>query len=147
MRISDWSSDVCSSDLRGFTIVWSEIGRPGPLRDRDFEQVRLPQRRSAHHRERRSRNASQYTRVRALSVAPPQNIRPRAAMPGARKTPQQWRWLPSRDRREMKDRRWVRSEDAKRLHRKGAPGRSEEHTSELQSLMRISYAVFCLKKK
>src|SRR3546814_5924869 len=29
----------------------------------------------------------------------------------------------------------------------GAEGRSEEHTSELQSLMRISYAVFCLKKK
>src|SRR3546814_10181445 len=27
------------------------------------------------------------------------------------------------------------------------PGRSEEHTSELKSLMRISYAVFCLKKK
>src|SRR3546814_7044612 len=32
--------------------------------------------------------------------------------------------------------------------RKGCTGRrSEEHTSELQSLMRISYAVFCLKKK
>src|SRR3546814_9157207 len=29
----------------------------------------------------------------------------------------------------------------------GGGGRSEEHTSELQSLMRISYAVFCLKKK
>src|SRR3546814_9475168 len=29
----------------------------------------------------------------------------------------------------------------------GLVGRSEEHTSELQSLMRISYAVFCLKKK
>src|SRR3546814_6642041 len=29
----------------------------------------------------------------------------------------------------------------------GEMGRSEEHTSELQSLMRISYAVFCLKKK
>src|SRR3546814_2695572 len=29
----------------------------------------------------------------------------------------------------------------------GGEGRSEEHTSELQSLMRISYAVFCLKKK
>src|SRR3546814_7869705 len=29
----------------------------------------------------------------------------------------------------------------------GRRGRSEEHTSELQSLMRISYAVFCLKKK
>src|SRR3546814_10080797 len=34
------------------------------------------------------------------------------------------------------------------LHRRGRPSpRSEEHTSELQSLMRISYAVFCLKKK
>src|SRR3546814_7680776 len=34
---------------------------------------------------------------------------------------------------------------AERPHRR--VGRSEEHTSELQSLMRISYAVFCLKKK
>src|SRR3546814_1201205 len=37
-----------------------------------------------------------------------------------------------------------------RLHTDQHPpniGRSEEHTSELQSLMRISYAVFCLKKK
>src|SRR3546814_2148052 len=33
------------------------------------------------------------------------------------------------------------------LVRACAPRRSEEHTSELQSLMRISYAVFCLKKK
>src|SRR3546814_8679710 len=31
--------------------------------------------------------------------------------------------------------------------RNNRPNRSEEHTSELQSLMRISYAVFCLKKK
>src|SRR3546814_4777733 len=33
------------------------------------------------------------------------------------------------------------------LHWTALPPRSEEHTSELQSLMRISYAVFCLKKK
>src|SRR3546814_4592974 len=33
------------------------------------------------------------------------------------------------------------------LRSDGTPTRSEEHTSELQSLMRISYAVFCLKKK
>src|SRR3546814_1734927 len=33
------------------------------------------------------------------------------------------------------------------LHRANRDSRSEEHTSELQSLMRISYAVFCLKKK
>src|SRR3546814_7415336 len=38
--------------------------------------------------------------------------------------------------------------DAAKLgHGDGQAGRSEEHTSELQSLMRISYAVFCLKKK
>src|SRR3546814_8580260 len=36
--------------------------------------------------------------------------------------------------------------DRRRLRRIGSL-RSEEHTSELQSLMRISYAVFCLKKK
>src|SRR3546814_9894155 len=34
-----------------------------------------------------------------------------------------------------------------RRRRQGGLARSEEHTSELQSLMRISYAVFCLKKK
>src|SRR3546814_8418929 len=44
------------------------------------------------------------------------------------------------------------SVDTKRAGRKGigrrvTSRRSEEHTSELQSLMRISYAVFCLKKK
>src|SRR3546814_2015124 len=33
------------------------------------------------------------------------------------------------------------------LHRSVAADRSEEHTSELQSLLRISYAVFCLNKK
>src|SRR3546814_3919769 len=48
-------------------------------------------------------------------------------------------------------RRTLRSVDgqravAKRRH-EGRVARSEEHTSELQSLMRISYAVFCLKKK
>src|SRR3546814_5236434 len=37
--------------------------------------------------------------------------------------------------------------DARVAHAMPHFGRSEEHTSELQSLMRISYAVFCLKKK
>src|SRR3546814_8850139 len=35
----------------------------------------------------------------------------------------------------------------RRLHRIPRPGRSEEHTSELPSLLPISYAVFCLKKQ
>src|SRR3546814_5409326 len=47
------------------------------------------------------------------------------------------------------DRRWPDRCRARRRLRCRARdrGRSEEHTSELQSLMRISYAVFCLKKK
>src|SRR3546814_3856044 len=47
--------------------------------------------------------------------------------------------------------RWVGVTLVVRLARSNHPvdicGRSEEHTSELQSLMRISYAAFCLKKK
>src|SRR3546814_9915865 len=44
---------------------------------------------------------------------------------------------------------FVQALEVKRLHGVGrvTAERSEEHTSELQSLMRISYAVFCLKKK
>src|SRR3546814_9855096 len=64
-------------------------------------------------------------------------------------------------RRHRRDRRRVADRDQRNLphqHRRHRPlqwhrhggddlGRSEEHTSELQSLMRTSYAVFCLKKK
>src|SRR3546814_3506661 len=42
---------------------------------------------------------------------------------------------------------WTEFDDAELVRRYGSDPRSEEHTSELQSLMRISYAVFCLKKK
>src|SRR3546814_4390820 len=41
----------------------------------------------------------------------------------------------------------VTVDDVRALVASQGDGRSEEHTSELQSLMRISYAVFCLKKK
>src|SRR3546814_3696818 len=47
----------------------------------------------------------------------------------------EFRWLSLVNRTASPSRRWMRRR------------RSEEHTSELQSLMRISYAVFCLKKK
>src|SRR3546814_1240523 len=46
--------------------------------------------------------------------------------------------------------RWAQRRDVGQLRERLGTGervRSEEHTSELQSLMRISYAVFCLKKK
>src|SRR3546814_3119014 len=92
MRISDWSSDVCSSDLAPQHMARARTG------------------------ERRPR-----TRLR------------RAAHP-ARAQPQSARMGTDRDR------------DAPRRRGRRAQ-RSEEYTSELQSLMRISYAVFCLKKK
>src|SRR3546814_7621805 len=41
---------------------------------------------------------------------------------------------------------WAHHRTSRAIHSARRP-RSEEHTSELQSLMRISYAVFCLKKK
>src|SRR3546814_10869428 len=92
MRISDWSSDVCSSDLNRHG-----NGRAGAQPDRDRD--------SRRHAARR---------VHPLF---------RAA---------------GRHRHRPAD--GVRDADALGF-------RSEEHTSELQSLMRISYAVFCLKKK
>src|SRR3546814_7306960 len=42
---------------------------------------------------------------------------------------------------------WVDGQSLRTYRHAPNTGRSEEHTSELQSLMRISYAVFCLKKK
>src|SRR3546814_5186175 len=96
MRISDWSSDVCSSDLlvrhvRGMC-RHNELHRPRPI--------------SVQLRHERGRDTLE---------------------------------LPDEDllHLRMKVRLRLLYEDE----------RSEEHTSELQSLMRISYAVFCLKKK
>src|SRR3546814_3744534 len=51
------------------------------------------------------------------------------------------------DAQARRGRRGRRSPPAGRNLRRYRDARSEEHTSELQSLMRISYAVFCLKKK
>src|SRR3546814_7957254 len=57
---------------------------------------------------------------------------------------------PRRDARRYTDHRVQPRRDPRDARAAGGQardGRSEEHTSELQSLMRISYAVFCLKKK
>src|SRR3546814_2716628 len=73
--------------------------------------------------------------------------RPGAAAPRARDRARRQLRRSGRLQRELS-----RGVDGAARHRQGAGGatrrgRSEEHTSELQSLMRISYAVFCLKKK
>src|SRR3546814_1553087 len=107
MRISDWSSDVCSSDLH--VEVLAGLQRHG---DAGHEpDLPAPQAGAVHHRVRR--NAA----VLGLDAGD--------ATIGLG---------------DAGDLAVLDDGDA-------VLPRSEEHTSELQSLMRISYAVFCLKKK
>src|SRR3546814_6777945 len=84
------------------------------------------------------------------SVDPSRHSAPCSACPAADSA----RSAPSRRPRRRSYRRGLRhrtgtapSRHPRRRLRSGSEPRSEEHTSELQSLMRISYAVFCLKKK
>src|SRR3546814_1596021 len=110
MRISDWSSDVCSSDLwvHNPTSGMSTSAEPPISHQRSAPIL-------GTYRRRRGAGAASAA-VSSSSVSP---VTPLA-------TPH-----PSGVRASFKHRQ----------------DRSEEHTSELQSLMRISYAVFCLKKK
>src|SRR3546814_1494643 len=97
MRISDWSSDVCSSDLFEFRVVrFDHAACAGVAVQGDFQR--------ADHEPSRARQGEE--EFGHALVAP-------GAQPG-----------------------FVEE----------VVIRSEEHTSELQSLMRISYAVICLKK-
>src|SRR3546814_5954253 len=107
MRISDWSSDVCSSDLVFESPVVGQLSRCA----------------SAAARARQRGTRAQLHRHHNRSTSFP----PRDAQ-----------------RRRLRLRNFSRPRPAPRSR---STGRSEEHTSELQSLMRISYAVFCLKKK
>src|SRR3546814_2019533 len=124
MRISDWSSDVCSSDLPGAAPQRAvPLGR-GALR-------RQAARRPGGAREHADPDADG-ARRRELRA-------PRGRLAGGR---------PGVVLREVHHRRRPARPDADLLQRlRPQRERSEEHTSELQSLMRISYAVFCLKNK
>src|SRR3546814_9981800 len=108
MRISDWSSDVCSSDLLDAGDRSAPVGR-------DLL--------AGHGRS--SAKPGGVPAAAALEIPPLQGRAPRPLNP--MQEPEMNRIL----------------SDAIDAH----GGRSEEHTSELQSLMRNSYAVFCLKKK
>src|SRR3546814_1811639 len=115
MRISDWSSDVCSSDL----LFTGSFGCPAiDYRGRRAVSLRCP--------------AGEV----ALDVA----AEHRAAA-GRQQQAEQCRG--ARHMAEAAHQRPPLFEARPRNLRISAAGRSEEHTSELQSLMRISYALFC----
>src|SRR3546814_1987727 len=114
MRISDWSSDVCSSDL-----MFGSLQSPAPVVDC------LRSDGGAGHFWQTARSIGIAAQTSTFDVARRALLRSWSRGPA-------YRWmvdvsLLSGRAREM-------------------ALRSEEHTSELQSLMRISYAVFCLKK-
>src|SRR3546814_1300835 len=119
MRISDWSSDVCSSDLHaigGGVLGGAEHQR----QQRDFVADRRDGQRGQDQPTPALPEGDRHLSggPSIISSMAPGLLRP--GVPIARGACRHW----------------------------PPPGtRSEEHTSELQSLMRISYAVFCLKKK
>src|SRR3546814_5596457 len=122
MRISDWSSDVCSSDLEGEAaergaaiidrVAALDLLCP-PARDAGFQRVAPPQP-GARHGERHQQQQEGGSDSQAGRAHGRHDSCGQAA---------------------------VQPESARPCNR------SDEHTSELQSLMRISYAVICLKKK
>src|SRR3546814_6305262 len=121
MRISDWSSDVCSSDLT-LNLVAADDDRP-----------QLPAKAPAD----------------ALAGAPTSygDVPPLGApLPGDLGRPilhhQRGLGMAPEESADEAARRAAQAAEAER--QRIAAERSEEHTSELQSLMRTSYAVFCL---
>src|SRR3546814_2148591 len=125
MRISDWSSDVCSSDLQARVLQWLmfQMGGVGPM----FGQLHHFRRYAAHESYSLGRYEKEVHRLYAVLD------------------------------KELGERPYLASDDYSiadiatypwiaRFPLHGLEWRSEEHTSELKSLMRISYAVFCLKK-
>src|SRR3546814_8420997 len=126
MRISDWSSDVCSSDLARF-LARGDRGIDG---DRHARRLYRPAKGTGGCRRRLCAVQRSLGRNRAAAFL---CARGDGGVRGAafRGTGDRLRERPG----------------AEASQRRPGRIRSEEHTSELQSLMRISYAVFCLKKK
>src|SRR3546814_2088105 len=116
MRISDWSSDVCSSDLVAGAGCRERGLRARIARDEGFEDL-----------------FADLVGVRAGRRAEPGDEVGGLGVHRAHRFLQHARRQPSPA--------GVRGANL------AAVAKSEEHTSELQSLMRTSYAVFCLKKK
>src|SRR3546814_1705184 len=117
MRISDWSSDVCSSDLRDRYFDGDLFADPAWDMLLDLYLAA----------ERNTRPVS----ISSLCIA--------SAVPATTAL----RWIKTFEDLQLISRRADPS-DGRRIFIQLVSERSEEHTSELQSLMHNSYAVFCL---
>src|SRR3546814_3108897 len=137
MRISDWSSDVCSSDLIDRLGRWADPDDPRCL-DRACEGGIFGKKSIA----RMDRPGAHRPGRGDDRIAVEEGSDGSVAFDHHRLVGQRHGRGPSVDSVRDKERA-----QPFRLHGSQDARRSEEHTSELQSLMRISYAVFCLKKK
>src|SRR3546814_4096013 len=126
MRISDWSSDVCSSDLNRVRVV-----------DEEQEDVAI----GRIERRRVAADVDIGIIVHVRPVEHAWNLPP--GLPDAISGDLHHR----SDEFVIEDPAIVGTGGSAQFGPSIVGLRSEEHTSELQSLMRISYAVFCLKKK
>src|SRR3546814_4826640 len=116
MRISDWSSDVCSSDLRA-------LGHPDAFPADDLVLQKAVPTEPAPAKAGGTRMTAKALTARAEA------------------------WRPWRGYATLQLWREAMAAPVATTAQRAARQRSEEHTSELQSTMRISYAVLCLKKK
>src|SRR3546814_3543138 len=121
MLISDWSSDVCSADLLRLERGDAGVDGPKPRFVRSHPEGIFDKR-----------------ALLELPGNPNKRAPPRIVVKAGE-------CRPNLGRRGMQDCFIFFCEHASLPGRRSCGGRSEEHTSELQSLMRISYAVFCLK--
>src|SRR3546814_10077791 len=132
MRMRDWSSDVCSSVLR--------------RRAHQFADQRRARRIGKARRGHLGERIDARMRRQEIVLEPPdfaETVVPELEPAIGGEHPERLEQIVE-GRGAYAQQRVAR---ARKLHLLGAILRSEEHTSELQSLMRISYAVFCLKKK
>src|SRR3546814_7548195 len=128
MRISDWSSDVCSSDLFARAIGIADLARLIALQEKELARAFI-----GVDLGRKRRGVGKLQRHMAFPLRLQRRHVHDDAAPGIG-------GLAEADHQHI-------ARDAEILDRPRQHERSEEHTSELQSLMRISYAVFCLKKQ
>src|SRR3546814_5788205 len=140
MSISDCGSDVCASDLafahRVASIDSQAYGVSARNAARRCGQPKTDRMVADHMALWLCRQHARLDRPsRRLPMQPEMPPQPEPADP--------WERAIAQARREIRD--LIETGDLD--HDEMTARRSEEHTSELQSLMRISYAVFCLKKK